>query len=98
MPATLIFKGGPGIQTMKPLPAFHFAIGLWLAILAMWAAVRPYSLLDVVLTQEELRNREVADATLTLMQKGAGSDAGWMAIIGIVLMVTSLIANRIGKT
>jgi hypothetical protein len=71
----------------------HLLLGVWLGILGLVAHVRPHMLLDVVLTQDELRDWDKLDATLELMQKGAGSDSLWLLLSGVFLVCTSVVAR-----
>lgn len=55
--------------------------------------VKPYFLLDVVLTPEELKDREARDRTLEILKKAAGSGpgAGTWVVVGIAISLASAI-------
>lgn len=79
---------------MRQVIILHLSIGILLTFIGLWAGARPYSLLDVVLTQNEIHNQELADSTLSLLKQGAGNDSSWMFGSGLVLVVTSYFALR----
>jgi hypothetical protein len=76
---------------MRRIFALHLIIGISLILLGFVAQARPYVLLDVVLTQQELHDGKKIDDTLATLQRGAGSDAAWLFGTGTILTVTSLI-------
>lgn len=82
---------------MQKLLYLHLALGLWLAFIGLGVSVRPHLALDVVLTQEELKDHTKKDATLALLQKGAGNDSAMMFVTGIVLSSTSLLGVKLLK-
>lgn len=61
-----------------------------MAFIGFIVSVRPYMLLDVVLSPEELQDQKIHDATLALMQRATSSDsilwflfAGFVAALGL---------------
>jgi putative copper export protein len=82
---------------MRKLLYLHLAIGLWLVFMGLIASGRPYLLLDVVLTQEELRDHFERDTTQALLLKGAGNDSVVMFVTAIVLLITSLIGMKLTR-
>lgn len=79
---------------MSRILILHLAVGVFMMAMGLMAGVRPHALLDVVLTQEQIRDRELADETLTLLKKGARNDSWWMFASGAILVASSLIALR----
>lgn len=53
-----------------------------MVVMGLVMAARPYLLLDVVLTQEQLADAETRDKTLALMQEAVGASAFWWFMLG----------------
>ena len=65
-----------------------------MGLMGIFVDVRPYALLDVVLTPDQLKDRSTMDETLALMQKATGYDSAcWLILGGIVfgIAITGLV-------
>jgi hypothetical protein len=60
--------------------------------------VRPYILLDVVLTPEELRDERTHDATLELMQKATSYDSTCWLTLGAIVAGLAIVGLFLSKT
>lgn len=76
---------------MRVVLVCHLLLGAVLMFLGLYAGVRPYALLDHLLTTEELRDPEVRDRTLMLLRRGAGKDSWMLFIAGGILTTTSAV-------
>ncbi len=60
-------------------------------LMGLAVSVRPYMLLDVVLSPQELANHKIADATLALLKRGSAGDAAMWVGLGIFFFVASVV-------
>lgn len=79
---------------MRTMFYLHLAIGLCLFVMGFIASARPYLLLDVVLTKQELRDTTKVNSAMNLLRQGSGIDSVLFFGTGIILVSTSLIALR----
>jgi hypothetical protein len=59
--------------------------------------MRPYILLDVVLTPEELRDERTHDTTLELMQKATSYDSTFWLTLGAIVAGLAIVALFLSK-
>ena len=80
---------------MKSLYIIQLFVAAAMLFMGLLVAARPYFLLDVVLTPEQLSDPSIHDATLSLMQKATGSDSIWWFVLGCVVGGIALVGLRI---
>jgi hypothetical protein len=85
------------VKRLKVLFVVQLFVAAAMIFMGILVAVRPYLLLDVVLTPEQLSEHAAHDATLALMQKATGNNDVWWYIFGSVTAAIALIGLRLSK-
>lgn len=78
-------------QGFRILLILQLSVAGAMAFWGMIIRIRPHMLLDVVLTQEELRDHEKRDATLDLLERAHGYDSELSLFFALVIASISLL-------
>lgn len=79
---------------MRTLFYLQLAVAAVMAFMGLMVESRPYGLLDVVLSPEQLRDRDTLDSTLALMQRATGHDAVYWWLLAAVVAGIAFIGLR----
>jgi hypothetical protein len=77
--------------SLRVILMLHFLAGVTLLGVALYVQAQPYALLDVVLSPEALKHVDVRDATLDLLNKGAGLDSLLFMAAGLFLLASGFV-------
>lgn len=75
-------------QSLRILAVLQLMAAVAMGIMGFVVSVRPYLLLDVVLSPEELKDPKIHDDTLALMQRAVSYDSAiWLVFAGLVAVL-----------
>jgi hypothetical protein len=83
---------------MRILFIIQMIVAVVMGFMGMLVLARPYALLDVVLTPDQLNNRAKMEETLALMQKATGYDWGCWLVMGVIVGGLAIIGLFLSKT